>query len=313
MKKHLVSLLIFSIPFICLSEELPSEFKNNLIYLKPKLADGTTLTFFTDTGGGWNAISRELSEKYGWEISQKESENGVIEVTDMPQFDPEASIPMAGLNNWWAGKLQVVPSEEFSSTTKSDGTLGGRWHAEKVIDFNYPEKKVEVLDETPTSTEFSTVPLGFQKGLDGGYTMAFPSIDISVNDRQIPMLLDSGASAWPSTEAMEKGGLEGGQVATSFIVASIFDEWVKSNPEWLVIEDACNFSHQPMIRVPYVRIGNKTVGPVWFTRRADSSFHQFMSSMMDRRIDGALGGSALQYLRLIVDYPNEQALIANEI
>jgi hypothetical protein len=38
-----------------------------------------------------------------------------------------------------------------------------------------------------------------------------------------------------------------------------------------------------------------------------------MSSMMDRRIDGALGGSALQYLRLIVDYPNEQALIADEI
>ena len=110
-----------------------------------------------------------------------------------------------------------------------------------------------------------------------------------------------------------KRRLEGGQVATSFIVASIFDEWVKSNPEWLVIEDACDFSHQPMIRVPYVRIGNKTVGPVWFTRRADSSFHQFMSSMMDRRIDGALGGSALQYLRLIVDYPNEQALIADEI
>ena len=113
MKKYLVSFLILSIPFICFSKELPSEFKNNLIYLKPKLADGTTLTFFTDTGGGWNAISRELSEKYGWEISQKESENGVIDVTDMPQFDPEASIPMAGLNNWWAGKLQVVPSEEF--------------------------------------------------------------------------------------------------------------------------------------------------------------------------------------------------------
>ena len=37
----------------------------------------------------------------------------------MPQFDSEASIPMAGLNDWWAGKLQVVPSEEFSSTTKT--------------------------------------------------------------------------------------------------------------------------------------------------------------------------------------------------
>ena len=62
--------------------------KEHELEIKPKLADGTTLTFFTDTGGGWNAISREFSEKYGWEISQKESENGVIEVSD--QYRPSS-------------------------------------------------------------------------------------------------------------------------------------------------------------------------------------------------------------------------------
>ena len=51
--------VLFLLPSsFCFSDELPSEFKNDLIYLKPKLTDGTTITFFTDTGGGWNAISK---------------------------------------------------------------------------------------------------------------------------------------------------------------------------------------------------------------------------------------------------------------
>ena len=67
-----------------------------------------------------------------------------------------------------------------------------------------------------------------------------------------------------------------------------------------------------MIRVPQVKIAGNVVGPVWFTRRDDHNFHQYMSSMMDRQIDGALGGSALKYLRIIVDYPNEQALVESD-
>jgi hypothetical protein len=301
------------VSFISISKELPSKFENNLIYLQPQLNDGTRMTFFTDTGGGWNAISKELSDKYQWPLENRQTENGLISVTDMPSFNNEAYIPLAGLNNWWAGKLQVVPKDTLSKTKNTDGTLGGRWHAEKVIDFNYPEKSIAVLPSAPNAEDFSKVLLGFQKDQTGNYTMAFPRLDISVEGNTIPMLLDTGASAWPSEKALSQLNLAGDQVATSFIIASIFDHWVDTYPEWTVINDACQLSKQPMIRVPRVKIANRVVGPVWFTRRADHNFHQYMSSMMDKPIDGALGGSALKYIRIIVDYPNELALVENDI
>lgn len=70
--KTLAFTLLFFTSFICVSKELPSKFENNLIYLNPKLNDGTTVLFFTDTGGGWNAISKELSDKYQWKLESRQ-------------------------------------------------------------------------------------------------------------------------------------------------------------------------------------------------------------------------------------------------
>lgn len=142
--------------------------------------------------------------------------------------------------------------------------------------------------------------------------MAFPSIDIEVQGKIIPVLFDTGASAWPSDAAKPILGLDGTRVATSFIVASIFDEWRQKNSDWLVIENACTFSNEPMIRVPKLKIGDVIIGPVWFTRREDSNFHNYMSSMMDRKIEGAIGGSTLKYTRVVIDYPNEVAYISDK-
>ena len=62
-----------------------------------------------------------------------------------------------------------------------------------------------------------------------------------------------------------------------------------------------------MIEVPSISIGGHAVGPVWFTVRPDRNFHQFMSRWMDRRIEGAVGGSAFRYFRITLDYPNAVA------
>lgn len=298
---------------IAFAKELPSQFQDNLIYLTPKLKDGTSLQVFTDTGGGWNAISKELSDKYEWPLYEKQSDKSLIHVTDMPEFSDDASIPPAGLNNWWQGKLQVVRKEELSKSGDIDGFFGGRWHAEKIVDFNYPSRSISNLDSLPNSPKFTKVDVGFQKNADGNYTTAFPSIDIEVDGQVIPMLFDTGASAWPTVQARKLLGLNGTQVATSFIVSSIFDKWVEEHPEWIVIDNACTLSKSPMIKVPEIKLGDRFIGPVWFTKRADYNFHNFMTTMMDRRIDGALGGSALQYVRIIVDYPNEAAYVANGI
>ena len=309
----ITSFLAIVLSTIAFAKEIPSQFQDNLIYLTPKLKDGTSLQIFTDTGGGWNAISKELSDKYEWPLYEKRGDKSLIYVTDMPEFSNDASIPPAGFNNWWQGKLQVVTKMELSESNDIDGFLGGRWHAEKIIDFNYPSKSISNLDSLPNTSKFTKVDVGFQKNADGNYTTAFPSIDIEVDGQVIPMLFDTGASAWPTVQARKLLGQSGTQVATSFIVSSIFDKWVKDHPEWIVIDNACTLSESPMIKVPKIKLGDQLVGPVWFTKRADHNFHNFMSSMMDRRIDGALGGSALQYVRIIVDYPNETAYVANGI
>ena len=67
-----------------------------------------------------------------------------------------------------------------------------------------------------------------------------------------------------------------------------------------------------MIKVPEIQIGSITVGPVWFTRRADENFHDFMSSMMDRKVEGAVGGSLLKYLQVVIDYPKEIAYVSDK-
>ncbi len=309
----ITSLLAIAMSTSTYATELPSKFQGNLIYLTPKLKDGTPLQIFTDTGGGWNAISKELSEKYKWPIYEKQGDKSLIYVTDMPEFSNDASIPPSGLNNWWQGKLQVVPNMELSKSGDIDGFFGGRWHAEKIIDFNYPSKAISNLEILPNTSKFTKVDIGFQKNSEGKYTTAFPSIDIEVDGQVIPMLFDTGASAWPSEQAKEHLGQNGTRVATSFIVSSIFDKWAAKHPEWVVIDNACTMSKSPMIKVPKIKLGDRLVGPVWFTKRANHNFHNFMSSMMDRRIDGALGGSALQYVRIIVDYPNEAAYVENGI
>jgi hypothetical protein len=64
-----------------------------------------------------------------------------------------------------------------------------------------------------------------------------------------------------------------------------------------------------MIEVPEVRIAGHTVGPVWFTRRPDAAFHDFMARMMDKPSDGAVGGSALRHFqRVTVDWANAVAV-----
>jgi len=45
-----------------------------------------------------------------------------------------------------------------------------------------------------------------------------------------------------------------------------------------------------MIQVPNVEVAGLGSGPVWFTTRPNSNFHQFMSKFMDKQVDGALGG-----------------------
>ena len=136
--------------------------------------------------------------------------------------------------------------------------------------------------------------------------MNFGRMTIRVDDEPIDVLLDTGATARLSDEAAATFGLPADTlVGTSFIDKSVFDRWVARHPHWLVIErgDKLGSATFPMIRVPEVMLADRAVGPVWFSERPDRNFRVFMSGMMDAPIDGAVGGSAFRYTRMVIDYP----------
>ena len=95
--------------------------------------------------------------------------------------------------------------------------------------------------------------------------------------------------------------------ATSFITTKVFDSWRAARVDWPVLENAEATTGEAMIRVSQVKIAGFSVGPVWFTRRKDANFHQYMSQWMDKRIEGAVGGNVLRQFRVTVDYPKAEA------
>src|SRR5690606_32623407 len=95
--------------------------------------------------------------------------------------------------------------------------------------------------------------------------------------------------------------------ATSMITDDVFQAWRKAHPEWRVIEKAQAGTGSDMIEVPEVGIAGVTVGPVWFTHRPNANFHAMMSSMMDRQVEGAMGGNAFRHFVMTVDYPGAVA------
>jgi hypothetical protein len=90
--------------------------------------------------------------------------------------------------------------------------------------------------------------------------------------------------------------------ATSFIVHERFERWHARHPDWPTIARAERGWGSRMIRVPLIEVAGQRIGPVWFTERPDASFRWF-SQWMDRKVEGALGGSAWRYGTVVLDYP----------
>jgi len=286
-------------------EIVPAEFIGDRVFATPTTADGTVLRFFTDTGGGWNAIAEDVAERLGLERADKAngSEQRFVE---FPRFDGGKPIPRPP--PYYAdGNLVVVARSEIGA----DGFLGGRWHADRVWEFDYLAKRLKLHPPSRAPTlGVAGVPLGFQTNSAGDRTMHFARIEVSVAGESHDMLLDTGATAHLADDAGRRFGLDTGtEIGTSFVTKSLFEQWAKSNPGWTVLErgDRIQGHTFPMIEVPRLTIGEHTVGPVWFVQRPDAWFGEYMAQMMDMPIDGAIGGSALKYFRVVIDYANATA------
>lgn len=285
------------------SQVVPAEFVRDRIFVLGSAADGERVRFFTDTGGGWNAISAvaetrlKLPRQGDVEIDQ-----GRAPLVDARTLFDHSKIPAPVRDEpWLHGMLVVAPADQFS---EGDGTLGSRWFSGRIWEIDYGSREVRVLPKRPALPGFREVPMGFAVDENGRRTLNFPRITIGVDGQQIDVLLDSGASAKLTSSAASVLGHEAGaSVGTSFVIRSIFEQWKAAHPQWRTIPNADARGGFAMIEVPTVQIGGINVGPVWFTMRPDPNFLEFMSQMTDETVRGALGGSALKYLHVVLDYP----------
>lgn len=283
--------------------KLPARFVDDRIFLHPRTVGGEELCFCTDTGGGSIFIRPETVRRLGLTPQKRVLDAGEFTFVDPPAFGDETPLPM-GVG------MDVFLVRGDLDWGGADGCLGQSWFADRVWRFDYPRHELTLLGHEDTSDGLHehACPLGFQTLPDGRRTTNFPRISAEIDGDRLEFLFDTGAHAVLTPQGLEAfAGECGPRPATSFVTRSVFERWRGRHPDWRVIEHADATADEAMILVPLVRLAGHEVGPVWFTRRGDSTFHEWMSQWMDKRIDGALGGSLFRYFRVTVDYPNAVA------
>jgi hypothetical protein len=155
--------------------------------------------------------------------------------------------------------------------------------------------------------------LGFPRDGEGHLTAGFPRITLQVDGLPLDMLLDTGATAHPTPAGQRASGTPtvNGYGVTSYITSATLEHWHRAHPDWRVVgqgDDLLGARRvMRLIEVPRVEIAGWTVGPVWFTERPDRTFRQFMSSMTDKPVEGAVGGNVFEHFVMTIDYPGAEA------
>jgi len=284
---------------------IPAEFVRDQVIVTPAI-DGRTLRFFTDTGGGWNALSSGTAASLGLDIESVEGGEDASQFVAFPTFDADASIPAPG-PHFANGKLQLGETMHAGA----DGFLGGRWFADRTWEIDYPRRRFHLLHgHVDDPGHPHRMPLQFQLDGNGERTMHFPRIDVGIDGEVLSMLLDTGATATATASSAAVFGVDPGDpIGTSFIEHEVFERWHRRHPDWRVLENADQKAGQQrrMIEVPEIRIGGHVVGPAWFAEQPPGSFQRYLAQWMDQPTWGALGGSALRHFRVVIDYPNAAA------
>lgn len=291
---------------------LPVRYDEHRYVVVPVTEAGDTLYLYTDTGSDINALWPASVERLGLMEDSLVRGNKTLRFTTLPPFRADASIPFDSPNPEIGRKILVLDPISFASDT--DGLLGREWFADQVWTFDYPKHRLLLRSagDLPRHSPKHRISVGFQVDAAGRRPFHFPRIRVRIDGDSLDLRFDTGAMTVLTDSARAAlGDGRPARRATSFVVRSVFDRWRRRHPQWRVIEGADQLADTtfPMIEVPALDVGGFRVGPVWFTARPDQNFVRF-SQWMDQPIVGALGGSALQYLRVTIDYPKALAVFA---
>jgi hypothetical protein len=301
------------------AQVLPTVYEAGHFYAVPETVDGQKLKLVVDTGGGGGGgmywITAEAAKRLHLKTHACKLGDDSIPVADLPKYKPGLGLPPPAAS--LCGKVVMVQDvpKGYAWNAHDEGQFSGSYlYSRGIWTFDYPDERLTLQGDSwrPDSAAHAT-HLGFQRDSHGQATSGYARITIRVDGKPLDMLLDTGATAHPTAEGEKTSGTPtvNGLGVTSYVVASVFERWHKAHPDWRVVVngDAAFGPERPMplIEVPRVEIAGWSVGPMWFTERPDPAFHDMMSSMMDKQVEGAVGGNVFRHFVMTIDYPHETA------
>lgn len=301
---------------------IPTRFEADRVFATPTTASGESLRLYTDTGGGANLLCRRAALRLRLDLEplppdeELEAELGRdLSRTELPPFKAGAGVPANADGDRSLLVHECKDRNGASAASLGDGLLSQHWFAGRVWTWDYAARRLTLEDagwKAPSAAH--RTPLGFKPAAAGAPAFHMPRITVRVGGRDLDLLLDTGATGYPTRVALAAQPAPApvnGARATSFVTTATLDAWRAAHPDWTVVENADDLLaprfRARAIRVPEVEIAGWKVGPVWFTERPDDAFRKMMSSMTDRPVEGALGGNALAALRMTIDYPGAAA------
>lgn len=303
---------------------IPASFiEGKRFYIKIPIGGKDTIGGFGDTGGGISMILPHTKNR--GEIHSKLKKgllkgimpvdyilfSDLVQDPNFPKPSPLRSFVLRNPFTMVTNPYLIIPPMEdelkfmIESMPEMEAFLGQAFFMDKSWTFDYPNQEIWVntpLDDAQINNP-NVQKIGFKKNANQEKIFGHPSMIIEVEGDSMDVLFDTGATLVLSEEGKKQLDTDKKTIGGSFIAASIFEKWRKEHPEWKYYPKADLAGD--VIEVPVVKIAGYEIGPVLFAKRRDENWSEGMIVSMDKIVKGAIGGSALQYFKVTIDYNSE--------
>jgi hypothetical protein len=249
--------------------------------------------FWLDTGGGAILLSAGLAKRLGLKPKGKafHSDGSQMAETDVPQFrvggltlklaEPDAYI--------------LVDSAERVGGTDAQGAMPLRMLSQYHVVFDYPKRTFTVAEAGKLKSEGTEVKSWIGK-------VGMPVVTLKLDDTEHHFLLDTGGTY-------------------CMMSAALLDSLEKRHADWTQVQGAYGPANMllgkkepdlKMLRIGAMQWGNYTLVNTGAVSRPAGVYENWMSQIAGHPLEGSIGGNALQWFRVDIDYPAGKVFLAGK-